>query len=52
MLCGDSIIYVCVGFPFKDKGRLAISGGNRPCGKTESVYDSTKEMPERDGSTS
>nr|DAJ22707.1 MAG TPA: hypothetical protein [Microviridae sp. ctOX110] len=26
MLCRDSIIYVCVGFPFKDKGSWRLAG--------------------------
>nr|DAG06249.1 MAG TPA: hypothetical protein [Siphoviridae sp. ct3z32] len=26
MLCRDSIIYVCVGFPFKDKEEWRLTG--------------------------
>lgn len=49
MLCRDSIIYVCVGFPFKDKGRLAIGGGNRPTGKPRVFMTQRKKCPSGTG---
>ena len=52
MLCRDSSFNVCVGFPFKDKGDWRLTGVIALAGKPRVVYNSTKEMPERDGSTS
>lgn len=49
MLCRDSRFNVCVGFPFKDKGRLAIGGGNRASRKPKVFMTQRKKCPSGTG---
>ena len=49
MLCRDSIIYVCVGFPFKDKEGRRLAGVIALAGKPRVFKTQRKKCPSGTG---
>lgn len=49
MLCRDSIIYVCVGFPFKDKAGWRLAGVIALAGKPKVFMTQRKKCPSGTG---